>query len=70
MEANQKSLNAYIHELERDCKEQGVIFRYGVDVTRTPGALEGYDRIVVATGASYRYGIGILVRLFLALAVG
>ena len=66
VEANQESLNAYIHELERDCKEQGVIFRYGVDVTRTPGALEGYDRIVVATGASYRYGIGVLVKLFLA----
>ena len=70
VEANQESLNAYIRELERDCKEQGVIFRYGIDVTRTPGALEGYDRIVVATGASYRYGIGVLVKLFLALGWG
>lgn len=70
VEANQESFDAYVRELERDCKEKGVTFRYGIDVTRTPGALNEFDRIVIATGARYRYGLGALVKLFLALDWG
>jgi pantothenate kinase len=32
-----------------------------VDLLRQPDVLASYDRIVVATGAKYRYGLGALV---------
>ena len=70
VEANQESLDAYIGELARECKENGVSFKYGIDVAKTPDALRGYDRIVIATGARYRYGLGILVAWFLGLGWG
>ena len=40
-------------------------FRYGIDVARQPGVLAGFDRIVVATGAHYRFGLGGIVKKFL-----
>lgn len=70
VEANQESLNAYISELERACKENGAVFNYGIDVAKVPDALRGYDRIVIATGARYRYGLGILVASLLSLGLG
>lgn len=70
VEANQESLDAYIGDLERACKQNGVTFRYGIDLSRTPEVLRGYDRIVVATGARYRYGLGALVTLILSLGWG
>ncbi|MBI2226096.1 MAG: NAD(P)-binding protein [Betaproteobacteria bacterium] len=70
VEANQEPLNAYIGELERECKENGVIFKYGVDASRVPGALRGFDRVVIATGARYRYGLGVLVASLLRLGWG
>ena len=70
VEANQEALDVYISELERECKENGVVFNYGVDVAKTPEALRGYDRIVIATGARYRYGLGILVASLLSLGWG
>ena len=40
------------------CAAKGVTFRYGVDVTQWPELLRPFDRIVIATGAAYRFGLG------------
>jgi dimethylglycine catabolism A len=65
VEAAEAPLLAYVRELERACRERGVTFRFNVDVTRMPGALAGFDRIVIATGAAWRFGLGSLVRALL-----
>ena len=65
VEASQASLDRFIADLERDCRDKGVAFRYGIDVTRDPGALAGFDRVVFATGARYRYGLSGAVRWLL-----
>ena len=33
-------------------------FRYGVDIAQWPELLRPFDRIVIATGAAYRFGLG------------
>ena len=58
VEARQESLNTYVSELERACRQDGVTFKYGVDISRFPELLRDCDRIVVATGAKYRFGCG------------
>jgi len=59
--AREQPFLKYVADLERGCKECGVEFRYGTDVLRQPDLLAPFDRIVVATGAKYRYGLGALV---------
>ena len=59
--AREQPFLKYIADLERGCREDGVEFRYGVEVLRHPEALASFDRIVVATGAKYRYGLGALL---------
>lgn len=61
---------SYINALEKDCRSKGVILRTGVDVTRDPALLEGFDRVVVATGAAYRYGLGLAIPALLRAGVG
>jgi len=48
----------------------GVTFKYGVDVIAHPDLLAPFDRIVIATGARYRFGLGPLVVKALAWGVG
>ena len=36
----------------------GVTIRYNLDVTQWPELLRPFDRIVIATGAAYRFGLG------------
>jgi len=59
VEARQAPLDSFIDALERTCVENGVRFVYGADITDaaqfTP---DEFDRIVVATGARYRFGLG------------
>jgi len=45
-------------------------FYHGVDVTKEPHVLEGYDRVVFATGARYRYGLGSFATRFLDSGLG
>jgi dimethylglycine catabolism A len=52
------------------CVHKGVTFRYGVDIARSPGELANFDRIVVATGARYRFGLGPLPAMLLDRGVG
>jgi len=56
--ANQESFDRYVRNLEAACAGKGVVFRYGVDVARSPELLEPFGRIVIATGAAYRFGLG------------
>jgi 2,4-dienoyl-CoA reductase-like NADH-dependent reductase (Old Yellow Enzyme family) len=65
VEADEAPLLAYVRELERACREQGVELRYGVDLRADPAALDSFDRIVIATGATWRFGLGALVRWLL-----
>ncbi|MSQ18225.1 MAG: hypothetical protein EXR39_01380 [Betaproteobacteria bacterium] len=61
VEANPASFERYIDGLVRTCMQWGVTILYGVDVAAQPGVLDGFDRIIIATGARYRYGLGPLV---------
>jgi dimethylglycine catabolism A len=70
VEAVEESFEAYVAGLEEACREKSVEFRYGLDVTRKPQVLASYDRVVFATGARYRYGLGRVVPRLLDLGLG
>jgi len=70
VEASAASLLGYIGELERACREQGVSLRFGTDASTETDRLRHADRIVVATGASYRWGLGPLIRWVLRAGLG
>jgi len=65
VEADERSLQTYIGELVRACAQQRVTFRFGTDVRRKPDLLAPFDRIVIATGARYRFGLGPLAAFLL-----
>lgn len=68
--ARQYSFDRYIAALVAACRHKGVTFRHRTDVMQSPALLEPFDRIVIATGASYRYGLGRLPLLLLDIGVG
>ena len=68
--ANQASFDRYIERMVAACMLKGVIFLYGVDVIETPEPLATYHRIVIATGARYRFGLGRLANLLLDQGAG
>ncbi len=70
VETRAASFRTYIAELERDARDQGVSFRYGVDVMRDGEALAPFDLVVFATGADYRFGLGRILPTLLALGGG
>ncbi|HTP93131.1 MAG TPA: NAD(P)-binding protein [Xanthobacteraceae bacterium] len=59
VEADEKSFERYIADLTAACVSKGVSFRFTTDVRAEPGLLALFDRIVIATGASYRFGLGV-----------
>lgn len=61
VEASQGSLDAFVDELERACRARGVEFRYNTAVSDLSAIAADFDRIVIATGAKYRLGLGLLV---------
>jgi dimethylglycine catabolism A len=63
--AEQTSFDRYIMNMVAACMDKGVIFLYGVDVTKLPERIASYDRIVIATGARYRFALGGLPNLLL-----
>jgi len=67
---HQPSFDRYVSALVLACAARGATFRYGTDVMRAPELLAPFDRIVIASGASYRHGLGPLVRWLLNLGVG
>ena len=68
--AEQASFDRYIERMVAACMHRGVIFLYGVDVIETPEPLAAYHRIVIATGARYRFGLGRLPNLVLDWGAG
>jgi 2,4-dienoyl-CoA reductase-like NADH-dependent reductase (Old Yellow Enzyme family) len=58
VEASQHSLQRYIADLVAACTRKGVAIEFGIDVATKPDRLAPFDRIVIATGARYRFGLG------------
>jgi hypothetical protein len=63
--ADQNSFDDYIDAMVTACGAKGVTIRYHTDVTRWPELLRPFDRIVIATGAAYRFGLGPLATALL-----
>jgi threonine dehydrogenase-like Zn-dependent dehydrogenase len=68
--AAESSFDRYIARMVAACVHKGVTFRYRVDVARAPDEIAGFDRIVIATGARYRFGLGPLPAWLLERGVG
>jgi hypothetical protein len=52
------SLERYVNDMVALCTHRGVVFRYATDVARAPDVLAPFDRVVIASGAHYRFGLG------------
>jgi len=68
--ANETSFARYIADLVAACAMKKVEFRFATDVTASPQSLAPFDRIVIASGAAYRFGFGPLVRWLLGSGLG
>ncbi len=58
VEADQKSFARYIDDMVAACDMKGVVFRLATDVRSDAQLLAPFDRIVIAAGAAYRFGLG------------
>ena len=56
--ANDASFERYVGDLVEACTRKGVTFRFRCDVAAEPHVLAPFDRLVIATGARYRFGRG------------
>jgi dimethylglycine catabolism A len=65
VEASEHSFARYVADMAAACAQRGVIFHYNTDVTKKPGMLAPFDRIVIATGADYRFGLGPIAKRLL-----
>jgi dimethylglycine catabolism A len=70
VKASEKSFTRYIADLVAACEMDGVTFRFATDVRDDPELLLPFDRIVIASGAAYRYGMGALTTWSLDLGIG
>jgi 2,4-dienoyl-CoA reductase-like NADH-dependent reductase (Old Yellow Enzyme family) len=68
--AVQESFDRYVAGMVAACERKGVTFRFSTDVTRAPDLLASFDRIVIATGADYRFALGPLAMAMLNLGAG
>jgi hypothetical protein len=66
VEAAPGPLLRYIAELERACQEAGATIVFGRDVAKNPRLLADFDLVVVAVGAAYRTGLGLIPLLLRA----
>src|SRR5690348_3709683 len=64
--ANPASFERYIDGLVAACTKQGVTFRFNIDLKSVGEELQKFDRVVLATGARYRFGLGGIVTAVLA----
>jgi 2,4-dienoyl-CoA reductase-like NADH-dependent reductase (Old Yellow Enzyme family) len=63
--ANAQSFERYIADMVAACEFNGVVFRYSTDVTALSESLAPFDRIVIASGAEYRFGLGAIAEWML-----
>jgi 2,4-dienoyl-CoA reductase-like NADH-dependent reductase (Old Yellow Enzyme family) len=68
--ASERSFDRYIVDLVAACVRKGVGFQYEMDVMALPGLLAPFDRIVIATGAAYRFGLGPIETTLLDWGIG
>lgn len=66
VEAAPGPLLRYIAGLERACREAGATIVFGRDVAEDPRLLADFDLVVVAIGAAYRTGLGLIPALLRA----
>jgi hypothetical protein len=52
-----RSFTRYIADLIAACRAKGVQFRLAADAAAVSGLLAGFDTVVIATGAQYRFGL-------------
>jgi 2,4-dienoyl-CoA reductase-like NADH-dependent reductase (Old Yellow Enzyme family) len=62
---SERSFERYIDDLAAACTRNGVTLRFDSDPMRAPALLEPFDRIVIATGAQYRFCLGPIVAMLL-----
>ena len=65
VEASAGSFEAFVTELENECRRQGVNFRYSETISRDSLLLTDVGLIVIATGAAYIAQLGPIVRMIL-----
>ena len=70
VDAVESSFERYVASLVAACAHKGVTIQYRSDVTRSPALLAPFDRVVIASGARYRFGMGRLPLWLLALGFG
>jgi len=68
--ASELSFARYIGDLAAACTRKGVKFRFRCDVAAEPGVLAPFDRVVIATGARYRFGLGPIAEKLLDGGIG
>ncbi len=65
VKTNPSSFKHFARQLRRSAEFHGAQFKMSVDIQSQPDILQPFDRIVFATGAKYRYGLGVWVYLCL-----
>ena len=65
VKSNPASFEHFCNQLQQTCQKQGVHFQMGVHLQENDPRLTGFDRIVIATGANYRFGFSWLVKILL-----
>jgi 2,4-dienoyl-CoA reductase-like NADH-dependent reductase (Old Yellow Enzyme family) len=70
VEASETSFERYVADLVAACAVKGVVFHFKLDVAAQPDLIAPFDRVVIATGADYRFGLGPLAKGLLDLGVG
>jgi 2,4-dienoyl-CoA reductase-like NADH-dependent reductase (Old Yellow Enzyme family) len=65
VEANEQSFARYVADLVAACTMKGVVFCFATDVIGHPDLLAPFDRIVIASGAAYRFGAGTMANWML-----
>jgi 2,4-dienoyl-CoA reductase-like NADH-dependent reductase (Old Yellow Enzyme family) len=65
VEARDGRFTRYIADLTAACAMKRVVFRFDTDVSADANMLAPFDRIVIASGAAYRYGMGPPARFML-----
>ena len=69
VEGSESSFQRYIADLVAACVRSGVSFRFATEVTMSE-QLAPFDRIVVASGARYRFGLGWIATRLLDRGIG
>ena len=59
--ASEQSLARYIDQLYRACLATNVRFVFDTDIAEAPELIADCDRVVIATGGRYRWGLGGLI---------